>query len=49
MNYRYTPKVSSNFSSTNNRFGAIAAVDETQGDGDFVPFAAVNVMLAEKI
>ena len=42
MNYRYTPKVSSNFSSTNNRFGAIAAVDETQGDGDFVPRPCEN-------
>lgn len=25
MNYRFTPKVTSNFSSTNNRFGAKAA------------------------
>ena len=46
MNYCFTPKVSSNFSSTNNRFGAIAAADKIQGDGDFEPFAGVNVMLA---
>jgi hypothetical protein len=36
-NYRYVPKIASNYSTINGGYGAIAAVSETQDDIGFVP------------
>jgi hypothetical protein len=42
MNYRFTPKMISNFSPTNDRFGAKDSFRFQSIKYRYVPFAAVN-------